>query len=119
MTGIAVNGRARALHFLHTCAWAGAEGTPAARYEVHYADGTRQVIPVRVGLEVADWYVDPHPLPLAEVAWRGHVDDKPGEIGLHMLRWANPWPDKPITDVSVVSAGGAPVAVLMALTVEP
>lgn len=116
--GIPVGGKARALHLLHTCAWGRPDGAEALRYVVHYADGSEESIPVRVGAEIADWYVDPAPLPLAQVAWQGHTADKPGPIGLYTMRWVNPHPDKEIAGLDVVSGGGDPVPVVVAITVE-
>jgi hypothetical protein len=118
VAGIPVNSRARALHLLHACAWGSGEGKEAARLVVHYADGTQRAAPLRAGIEVADWYSDPRPLPMADVAWRGQIKDKAGPIGLTMMRWANPRPETPIRSVDLVSAGGDPVYVLFALTVE-
>jgi hypothetical protein len=115
--GIGVNAPARALHFLHACAWARA-GVEAAIYVVHYADGSEQRIPVRVGREVADWYVDPRPLPAAQVAWTGHIDDKPGPIGVYAMRWVNPYPEKPVAAIDLLSAGNEPVSVVFAISVE-
>ena len=118
VTGIPVNARARALHFLHTCAWGRPDGGEAATYLVHYEDGMEQRIPVRVGVEIADWYVDPAQLPSARVAWRGHIADKPGPIGAYAMRWANPYPDKAISSIDLVSAQKDPVTVIIAISVE-
>ena len=116
--GIKLGLRARALHFLQTSAWTGPNGAEVAAYVVYYDDGTTQRIPVRVGVEIADWYADPAPLPYAEVAWRGTATDKPGPIGVLDLRWANPYPDKTIATLDFVSAAGQTVPVLIAVTAE-
>jgi len=118
VTGIRVNARARALHFLHACAWGRPDGAQAATYVVHYDDGTEQRIPVRVGVEIADWYVDPAQLPSARVAWRGHIADKPGPIGVYAMRWVNPYPDKVISSIDLISAQKDPVTVVMAISAE-
>jgi len=117
VTGIAIGAKARALHFLHTCAWGG-EGGEAAAYVIHYEDGASIRVPLRVGVELADWYVEPRPLPAARVAWRGYIADKPGEIGVYAMRWVNPYPEKVISSLDFVSACREPVPVLMAVTVE-
>jgi hypothetical protein len=116
--GIAVNARGRAVHFLHTCGWGRPDGAEAVTYVVHYADGTEQRIPARIGVEIADWYVDPHPLPAAQVAWAGHIDDKPGPIGVYAMRWVNPYPDKPVASIDLLSAESDPVPVVFAISVE-
>lgn len=117
VTGIAIGAKARALHFLHTCAWGGAGGEAAA-YIVHYEDGTAVRVPLHVGVELADWYVEPKPLPAARVAWRGYIADKPGAIGVYAMRWVNPYPEKTIATVDFVSACREPVPVLMGVSVE-
>lgn len=117
VTGITIGAKARALHFLHTCAWGGAGGE-AATYVIHYEDGTTVRVPLHVGVELADWYVEPRPLPAARVAWRGYIADKPGPIGVHAMRWVNPYPGKVITAMDFVSACGEPVPVLIAISVE-
>jgi len=116
--GIPVNAQGRALYFLHACAWGRPDGGEAATYVVHYADGTEQRIPVRVGVEIADWYVDPRPLPAAQVAWTGHIDDKPGPIGAYAMRWVNPWPDKAIASIDLLSARKDPVVAVFGVSVE-
>ncbi|MCX7599194.1 MAG: hypothetical protein N2512_10055, partial [Armatimonadetes bacterium] len=117
VTGITIGAKARALHFLHTCAW-GYGGGEAAAYIIHYEDGTSVRVPLHVGVELADWYVEPKPLPGARVAWRGYIADKPGPIGVHVMRWVNPYPEKLITAMDFVSACKDPVPVLMAVTIE-
>jgi hypothetical protein len=116
--GIPVNARGRALHFLHTCAWGRPDGGEAATYVVHYDDGTEERIPVRVGVEIADWYVDPRPLPAAQVAWTGHIDDKPGPIGVYAMRWVNPYPDKAIASIDLLSDEADPVVAVFGISVE-
>jgi len=118
VAGIPVNLTARALLFLHTCAWGGAAGTEAAAYVVHYADGSERRIALRVGTEIADWYADPVALPEAQVAWTGQIADKPGPIGVYVMRWVNPYPEKVVSSLDFVSAGGGPVPVLIAVSAE-
>jgi hypothetical protein len=116
--GLSLGVQARALHFLHTCAWGRPEAALAATYVIHYADGSEQHVPLRVGVEIADWYVAPVALPAAQVAWRGYITDKPGPIGVYAMRWVNPYPEKTIASLDFLSAQGEPVPVLMALTAE-
>lgn len=115
---IRVDRRARALHFLHTCAWGRPDGIEAATYVIHYEDGAEQQVPVRVGVEIADWYLDPTLLPYAQVAWKGHIQDKPGPIGVYAMRWVNPYPEKVISSIDFVSMQEDPVPVLIALSAE-
>ena len=105
VSGIRVGIRARAIHFLHTCAWGRPDGSEAAAYVVHYEDGAAHRVPLRIGVEIADWYADPVPLPSARVAWKGHITDKPGPIGVHAMRWVNPYPEKVISTVASLMLG--------------
>jgi hypothetical protein len=89
-----------------------------AAYVVHYADGTSARIPLRVGAQLADWYMDPVELPFAQVAWTGTAKDKPGPIGAYAMRWLNPRPDAEIASLDFVSADGAPVPILIAVSAE-
>jgi hypothetical protein len=118
VTGITVGLRARALYFLHTCAWGSEEGTEVGAYIVHYADGTSARIPLRIGVQLADWYVDPMELPFAQVAWTGNAKDKPGSIGVYAMRWPNAYPDREIASLDFVSACGDSVPVLVAVSAE-
>ncbi len=116
--GIRVGLKARALWFLHTCAWGGVEGTELAAYVIHYQDGTAQRLPLRTGVELADWYAEPGDLPYAQVAWRGPGTDKQGDIGVYVMRWVNPHPEKTIATLDFVSAQREPVPVLIAVSAE-
>ncbi|MCS6860277.1 MAG: beta-N-acetylhexosaminidase [Abditibacteriales bacterium] len=63
---------ARALRFLHTCAWQVSPGTKVGVYEIHFADGTKEEVELVYGDNIAAWD-DPaaayHPASL----WHGHT----------------------------------------------
>ena len=113
--GIKVNHKANMLWFLQTACWAGVPvNTPVAQYQVNYADGTNVIIPVRVGMEVGDWW-NPSPLSNAEVAWTGkNLMQAP--IGIWAMSWVNPAPDKEISSIDVTAALSPVQLVLLAIT---
>lgn len=112
--GIAVGGvRADRVWFLHSAAWpaTGGYGTVVATYAVTYADGTTAEAPVRFGQEINDWW-NPQPMSGAQVAWTGR-NAKSTSIGIYSMPWDNPYPEKPIASIGVISAqAGTQVTVL-------
>lgn len=109
---VAVNRKAAALYFLHACAWAGS-GKTALTYLLTYADGTARSIPVRVGEEICDWWGARDLNENAQVAWRGANTRSP--VGVMMLRWVNPEPDKELRDITF-QCGDGPVVGVIAVT---
>jgi beta-galactosidase len=113
---IPVNARADTLWFLQSaahCAGVSTE-TPVAEYHVEYDDGSRQLIPVRSGMEVGDWW-NPVPLPKASVAYTcktlgGHI------VGVWTMPWKNPFPQKTIRSVTVKADLSEIQLMLLAIT---
>jgi beta-galactosidase len=114
--GIPVGGaKADRVWFLHAGCWAvDAYFTTIARYEVVYADGTRVAIPVRQGREISDWW-NPLPLAGAQVAWSGR-NEKHAPIGIYLMPWDNPSPEKPIAAIDVVGSLAETQLVLLGIT---
>ena len=105
--------RAEAVFFLHAGAFL-EEGAEAFRYVVRYADGTGFRVPVRGFREVGDWW---HHGP----ARRGAVC-VPGWLnaesrGFHVWRWDNPFPEKTVASIDVVSACTGAIPIVEAITV--
>ena len=119
-TGIKINRKASKLYFLHTCAWGYREGELAAYYIVHYEDGQQVKIPLRINIELRDWYAEPVDCALAEVAWKGmhkcDLEAAPKLVGIYAMEWVNPYPDKIITSIDFISAENTPVPVLIAIS---
>lgn len=115
--GIRVGQRADRIWFLHAAAWGmnAGHGTPVARYEILYADGTRAEAPVRLGQEVSDWW-NPKPLSGAQVAWSGR-NLRTAPIGIYSMPWDNPQPDKTIAAIDVVGNLGETQLLLLGITV--
>lgn len=110
--GIAVGTAVEALYFLQAAAWCEVPaGTEVMRYVVRYADGGAVTVPVRVGHEVADWWNPAPQVGEARRAWR-NGDNR----SLWAWRWANPEPARVVASFDVVSAGKAPIGILVAAT---
>lgn len=115
--GIAVAGaKADRLWFLHTGCWGspGGHQVLVARYELVYSDGTRIEIPIRQGREINDWW-NPQPLAGAQVAWNGR-NERHAPIGLYLMPWDNPHPDKPIATIDVIGSLAETQLVLLGIT---
>jgi hypothetical protein len=98
-------------------------------YIVHYEDGTRLELPIRYGEDVRDWWVrsDPEPrVTRARIAWNGSNEAAArmrSRIRLYTRSWANPYPERTIRSLDMVTgeqAAGpeAPAPFLVGLTVE-
>ena len=84
---------------------------------MHYGDGTKDELPVRNYREVWDWGF----LALTgEMATNNCVKGwANGENkGLYLWRWTNPHPEKAITTIDIVSACGAQIPLIAAISVE-
>ena len=75
---------------------------------------TRNVyIPFVVGINIAEWTSPPAILPKAFVAWRGLQPISKTPVGLYLVEWKNPVPEKveSIDFVSTVKDRGVPILV--------
>lgn len=84
-----------------------------AEYDVVYADSKVEMIPLRVGRELVNfWGADD----TAESYLAWWHKDKGAETGLNLLAWTNPRPNVPIQTILFKSEGKAPVPMLFAVT---
>jgi hypothetical protein len=109
--------RAEAVFFLHAGAFL-AEGAEAFRYDVRYADGTTLQVPVRGFREVGDWWHH-GPAHRDAVCVPGWLNAE--SRGFHVWRWENPFPEKTIDSIQVVSActGAVPIVEAVSLLAAP
>ena len=112
---IAVGRKTASLFFLHAVARPGADGETAFRYVVHYADGSQETLPARIGLEVDDWsrHVESEDSRLCRLGWMD-----PNRRGLHLWQWRNPRPDKTVASLDIVSEDGCAVPLVVAISTE-
>jgi hypothetical protein len=108
---IPVNGKGKALYFLQGAAWAAPH---VGNYRVTYGDGSTVDIPIRNNVEIFDWWT-PGTSAVARVGWTG-ANPKKDPVALTLFAWANPYPDKVITQVTASTAGDASYLMLAGLT---
>jgi hypothetical protein len=119
---IPVERRLTSLAVLHATAWGSAasnkpehvpDGTPVGRYELHYADGSVETLPLVYGVDVRDWWApnrdDGLPAQAAALAWTGQneatkVWSKVG-LRLYVRIWKNPLPAREVSRLEFVSSG--------------
>ncbi len=125
--GIKVAARGKRIHFLHGNQQKADAKANLGDYVIHYADGSRERIPIMYGRNLIDWWdtgVKKDDLPDARIAWRGSntmLDKRENrniKIGLWAFTWTNPHPDKEIATIDVVSAVSGCDPFLVAVTVE-
>jgi hypothetical protein len=117
---IPIGAKAAALVLAHTCTTMGpiaqsiGPRQPIAQYEICYADGTAEIIPVAFGYHVAEWnrrhgaplghrfhrhagYVATYPV---DPLWQGKT--ALGEdVTLYGLEWTNPHPERVVESICV------------------
>lgn len=124
---IGVGGRtAQFVYFLQTAAGA----PPAmekeylvATYEIVYADGTVEKIPIRDGVEIRQWFAGAWWDNSGAASWPFLMGTNVYSlkwkklIGVWAMQWTNPFPGKPIEKIVLRSAGTA-VPVVFAITLS-
>ncbi len=124
VTDILVGKKASKLHFLHGAGWQADQGETIGQWILYYNDGTEMVIPIRYGIEVADWWTSPSADPLdgSEVAWEGDNEasrDSEMKLRLYKTTWSNPHPGKTISALDFRSTMTDSSPFLIAISTEP
>ncbi|MEM7384279.1 MAG: hypothetical protein AAF514_04980, partial [Verrucomicrobiota bacterium] len=126
---IPLNRSGKTLHFLHACTLSrGVDwGTEVGHYKVRYDSGEEIRIPLRLGIEVADWQFTEEAATRLQskestnernsgvnpIAW--HSPDS--TTSLYHLAWANPRPDDRLHSITFHSGPTRAAPLLVALTV--
>ena len=125
LTNIIVQQTCRRLHFLHAAINAGGltNLTEVGRYIVHFAQGSDLIIPLRAGIELADWWHTPgDSAPLAPEAWKGTNGKTRKNEGCHIrlfhLAWDNPRPGAAVCAIDLVTTHEQARPFLVGLTLE-
>lgn len=123
--GIAVGRKAQRLFFLHANHYSQySRGTQMGAYTILYADTTSVTLPIRYGIETADWWsYSDSKASGAAVAWTGRNESSarwsrlynfPASLGrplglqLFLFAWDNPKPDVEIQSIDLVPASRTP-----------
>jgi len=112
-----VNTSAQQLAFLHTTGWAVPEtGEEIGRYVVHYHDGSSSPIPLFYGVNISAWTeLDVTAMNLQQV-WRGETANGL-PVSADMLIWNNPFPERPISHITLTSHGMMANPMILGVTV--
>ncbi len=110
---VPVNRKAAALAFLHTLTW-NDKHMPVAVYIVHYADGSKTEIPIRVGKEILGFWGNDETddVKLAHQA----PNLMYGRVSIYAWTWTNPKPSVTIKTLELVSTGSKGCPVIVAAT---
>ncbi len=104
------------LFFFHTAAYA-APGTAIACYEIHYTNGSRNLMPIVADTHVGDWNMGKEAPAEALVAWQGFSNAHDlGRRMLYLAPWINPHPDQSIDRIVLRSTHAAGYIILVAIT---
>lgn len=122
VTGIPVNRKFDELHLLHSMQWREYLGCPVAIIRLHYADGSTNDFSLRAGYQVNDWnrllteeneaIADP----ATKIVWRGAGIYK-GTARLFKSVLKNPFPEKKVVSMDVISTRTRASYTLVAATV--
>ncbi len=123
VSNIVIGKKAKKLHFLHGAGWPSKEGETIAKWTVYYNDGTENVIRVRYGKDVADWWTAPEAPSLSgsQTAWEGEnaaTENSPMQLRLFKKTWKNPNPEKVISAIDYSSSMKDSSSFLLAITAE-
>ena len=120
--GIKIGRKFDELHLLHCAHWREYYGCPVAIIRLHYADGTSSDFEIRFNFQVNDWtrlFTEEREIlddPDTKIVWRGEgVLKGTGRLLKSMLR--NPFPDKRVDTMDLISTRSRGSYVLVAATV--
>ena len=127
ITAIPVGRKAARLHVLQACGYADREGTPVAQVAMNYADGERYAVPLSYGVHTRNWYVERVEATSrvtdsnTVIAWKGSCPDTDRiGVSLRLFRTAfpNPFPQKEIKTIDLVSLFSRATPVIVSVTTE-
>jgi hypothetical protein len=121
IVGLRIGQACRQLHFLQAAGWRSPAGTVIARYQVYYANGKEQVIPVVYGEDVRDWNASSDPsveLTRGRIVWSA-MNRARVPVRLFTASWVNPLPETEIVSLDCVSEMTDSALFLIAITAEP
>ena len=123
---MAVGAKLDTLYFLHSGAWI-KDGRKHWTYDIVYADGRTEEIPVIGGVGVRDWtlagerYDFPNTAKRRASVWPQTVANIISPTcGLYVMEWLNPYPATPVKEIRMMTGsaekGQSGVPILMAIT---
>ncbi len=122
VTGIAVGRTAQTIHFLHGAAYSDqvAYGTVVGRYRIHYADGSEQVVNIRYGEHLLNWFLPQNrQVAAARLAFSiTSQRDADRELGCYLMSWKNPKRDVKVTHIDFETSGSDAAPFLLGVTLD-
>jgi hypothetical protein len=120
--GIKIGRKFDELHLIHAMKWREYYGCPVATIRLNYEDGTHHDFPIRSGLQVSDWnrLLTENEEIVADqdtkIIWRGPGAWKgTGRLFKSVLH--NPFPDKKVASMDIISTHSSASYALAAATV--
>jgi len=119
--GIPANQKGKSVHFLHASAWnIDFEPMEIGNYQINYDDGEQEQIKLTYRKNIWDWWSSEKDSLLMPV-WKGKNERTTAigqQIRLFMLSWENPYPEKNIISIDLISNGEGPGPMIAAISVS-
>ena len=126
LDGIRIGRKFDELHLIHYDAWLDVDGAPLARIRLNYADGSKYEYKILYGGQVRDWLQQPTEEreqvadPDTKICWRASGPKAPLDcLRLFKTMLRNPYPNKVVDSMDVISTRSLGSYVLIAATVAP
>lgn len=121
VSGIPVDVNGSAIHFLHASAWnIEAERMEIGEYKLMYSDGQTVSLPLVYRENIWDWWGNSSETDQVS-AWKGK-NERTTSVGQHIrlfhLSWINPYPEKLIHSIDLVSNCKGPGPMIIAITIS-
>jgi hypothetical protein len=122
---IAVNRKFETLYICHGSGFKSPDGTPVCNLVLRYEDGSSATNTLRYGADMLDWMVGGNEAPLrtpyatnSMLAWVGGRFSKTQDNRLRfcMTAFDNPYPDRLVVTIDLISCQSKTAASIMALT---
>ena len=122
LTGIPVGRKGHRLHLLHGAGYDAPDGTPVAKLLAHYADGSEHPFYLSYGVHTRNWWREPAETksqvsdPNTLVAWT--YTQAPWNLRLYKTTFDNPYPEREIKTLDLISLLSRATPVVVAITLE-
>ena len=93
----------------------GKKRTVLANLVLHYADGAEHTLPLRLGVELGDWFnpIRKEPSPVVIFHSPSYA-----EYGLFLCEWKNPLPGKKLKRIELRAVSKSAVVAIPSITLE-
>ncbi|MGK0185376.1 MAG: hypothetical protein ACI9R3_001153 [Verrucomicrobiales bacterium] len=114
------------LHALHAAAYSDEtpEFSAPLTYRVNYENGDKIDVPVTLNQHIREWWQSeqPAPLPYARIGWVGSTPRAElfnySYLVLDIFSWENPYPDRLVTSIDLLSGMQAAAPFVVSITVD-